>query len=131
MADLAEVPGLIPTAATVFLATGRQSLADLSGLAPQRVLARIIDQQSAAFPFEGGSYIFGTPPFTVEEEVAFFRTERIDWVVVKNAGGAASYSKLAAARHVGLPVAIQCRPALPAGVNVVETVESAQAWAGA
>ncbi|MEM7439303.1 MAG: cobalt-precorrin-6A reductase [Pseudomonadota bacterium] len=126
--DLDEVPGLIPSDAKVFLATGRQSLMPLAGLAPRPVLARIIDPPDAPFPFEGGRYVIGKPPFSVEEEIDFFRKEAIDWVVVKNAGGAASFSKLAAARTLGLPVAIQRRPNLPAGVDVVENIDAALSW---
>lgn len=125
---LEEAASLIPPKKTVFLATGRQSLNALSNLAPRRVLARIIDPPDAPFPFEGGRYVIGKPPFSVEEELTFYRREEIDWVVVKNAGGAASYSKLAAARQLGLPVIIQRRPSLPAGVSAVETVRDTLAW---
>lgn len=129
--DLAQAPRLIPQDATVFLGTGRKSLDDLAGLAGRRVLARVIDPPTRPFPFAGGRFVLGKPPFSVAEEVAFFRAEGIDWLVVKNAGGAASYSKLEAARALGLPVVIQRRPALPPGVAVVETVDAALDWVAA
>lgn len=128
---LEEVPALIPPGATVFLGTGRKSLAALSGLAGRRVLARVIDPPEGPFPFPGGRFVQGRPPFSVEEEMAFFRAEGVDWLVVKNAGGSASFSKLEAARRLALPVAIQSRPPLPAGVRRARTVEEALAWAEA
>lgn len=127
---LEDAAALIPDRATVFLGTGRQSLGALSGLSPRRVLARVIDPPDRPFPFAGGRFVVGTPPFTVEEERSFFVAEGVDWLVVKNAGGAASFSKLEAARALGLPVVIQRRPVLPAGVTKVETVEEALAWVG-
>lgn len=125
---LAEAAALIPEAACVFLGTGRQSLAALANLAPRRVLARVIDPPTGPFPFAGGRFVVGTPPFSMAEEMAFFTAEGIDWLVVKNAGGAASFSKLEAARELGLPVVIQRRPGLPEGVMRVGTVADAVAW---
>lgn len=125
---LEDVPPLIPGTATVFLGTGRNSLRSLSGLRGRRVLARVIDPPTKPFPFDGGRFVTGSPPFSVAEEVAFFKAEKVDWVVVKNAGGTPSYTKLEAARQLGLPVAIQRRPALPRGVRTVGTVEAALEW---
>ena len=61
------------------------------------------------------------------DEIALLRTHAIDVVVARNAGGNATYAKIAAARERGLPVIMIGRPALPAG-NVSETVAGALAW---
>ena len=74
-----------------------------------------------------GRFVLGRPPFSVEEEVAFFESEGIDWLVVKNAGGLRSRSKLDAARQLGLPVVMQKRPKRP-NVSVVWTVAECMAW---
>lgn len=111
--DLCQAAALIPRQARVFLGTGRGSLQALSNLAPRPMFARVIDPPDAPFPFDGGRYVVGRPPFSVEEEVAFFKAERIDWLVIKNSGGAESFSKLEAASRLHLPVVLQNRPALP------------------
>jgi precorrin-6A/cobalt-precorrin-6A reductase len=48
-------------------------------------------------------------------------------VVAKNSGGAATYSKIAAARALGIEVVMIRRPQVPES-TVVETVEEAVAW---
>jgi len=52
---------------------------------------------------------------------------RIDAIVAKNSGGAATYGKIAAARALGVPVIMLRRPAAPDG-EALETVDEAVAW---
>lgn len=53
-------------------------------------------------------------PFTPDGERALFSAARIDAIVTKNSGGAATEAKLKVARERGLPVVMLTRPALPA-----------------
>lgn len=123
-----EAANHIPEGAVVFLATGRQTLQNFANLGNRRLICRQIDPPDAPFPFPGGEYRIGRPPFSVEDEVALFREFGIDWLVVKNAGGVASRSKLDAARILGLPVAMIERPKQPKATRL-ETVEEAMGWA--
>lgn len=131
-----EVAKIIPEGSTVFLGTGRQTLGDFSNMVNRRLLCRVIDPPQGPFPFAGGRFVVGRPPFSIAEEVTFFQAKSVDWLVVKNAGGARSRSKLDAARQLGLPVVMQRRPSLPfvssvADVPFVETVAACVAWLGA
>jgi len=117
----------IPKGATVFLATGRQTLERFVGLTERRLICRQIDPPEHPFPFPNGAYLVGRPPFSVEDERALFQRLGVDWLVVKNAGGAASATKLTAARELGLPVAMIARPPQP-DAERVETVEAAMDW---
>lgn len=119
----------IPPGATVFLATGRGTLMDFSALAGQgrRLISRQIEVPDAPFPWQGGAYLVGRPPFSVADEVALFKRLNVDWLVVKNAGGEAPRSKLEAARRLGIPVLMLARPAPPPG-RVVDSVEAALDW---
>lgn len=117
----------IPPGATVFLATGRGSLSDFAHLAGRRLICRQIDPPEAPFPYENGEFLVGRPPFSLAEEVALFQARNVDWLVVKNAGGSLSRSKLDAARALGLPVLMIARPAQPPG-DKVETAPAAMAW---
>ena len=122
-----DVTDLIPSGATVFLATGRQTLERFAGLEGCEVIARQIDPPEGPFPFPGGRFLVGRPPFSVKDEMDLFRDLGVDWLVVKNAGGLPSRSKLDAARVLGIPVAMIRRPPQPPGEKV-ETVEEVRAW---
>ncbi len=120
----------IPEGARVFLATGRQTLERFANLTGRYLICRQIDPPETRFPFENGEYLLGRPPFSEDHERAFFTRLRVDWVVVKNAGGSAPMSKLAAARDLGLPVIVINRPAQPDAPRV-STVEDALTWVAA
>jgi len=125
--QLDQVAALIPKGATVFLGTGRQTLDSFANLADHRLICRQIDPPERPFPYPNGRYQVGRPPFSIEDEIAFFQAEAIDWLVVKNSGGEASRSKLDAARKLGLPVILQARQALP-DATVVETPQACVDW---
>ncbi len=122
-----EVTRHIAPGSTVFLATGLQNLTDFSALRECRVIARRIDAPREAFPFPGGEFLLGRPPFSIEDEVALFRRLGVDWLVVKDSGGQASRSKLDAARALGIRVALIERPPQPDGVKLT-TVQEALTW---
>jgi len=67
-------------------------------------------------------------PFDVAGEVAEFKAQGIDTLVVHNAGGHGGWPKLGAARALGIKVILIERPKLP-DMEMVETVEAALAWA--
>ena len=73
------------------------------------------------------AYITGRGPFDEANERVLLAQHRIEVIVAKNSGGAATYGKIVAARALGLPVIMLRRPALPE-VETVETVEAALAW---
>ena len=112
---------------TAFLGTGRQTLERFGNLNDVRIICRQIDPPSGPFPFPGGEFLVGRPPFPVADEVALFQRLKIDWLVVKNAGGARSESKLIAARQLKIPVLMIRRPQMP-DADRVKTVQEALAW---
>lgn len=122
-----EAAAHIPQGVNVFLGTGRQTLESFANLTGRRVICRQIDPPEGPFPFEGGEFLIGRPPFSVVDEVALFRRLGVDWLVVKNAGGAASATKLTAARELGIPVLMLARPETGNWPQVA-SVEAALAW---
>lgn len=124
---ISEIPMLIPKGAAVFLGTGRQTLSEFACLEGRRLLARVIDPPITPFPFENGEFLVGKPPFPMAEEIALFQEKYVDWLVVKNAGGQKSRTKLDAARALRIPVVMINRPALPRA-KVVETVAETLKW---
>lgn len=117
----------IADGSTVFLATGRQTLDRFANLSKCTLICRQLDVPGGDFPFENGRFLVGTPPFSVPQETALFTRLGVDWLVVKNAGGAAPATKLTAARELGLRVAMINRPPRPDAPRV-ETVDAALAW---
>ena len=126
-----DVATLVTPGQTVFLATGRQTLERFVGLThARRMICRQIDPPTGPFPFPNGEFLIGRPPFSVEHEVALFRDLGVDWLVVKNAGGHASRTKLVAARQLQINVAMIARPPQPEAIQV-DSVEDALAWVAA
>ncbi|MDH6577227.1 cobalt-precorrin-6A reductase [Kitasatospora sp. MAP5-34] len=111
----------------IFLTTGRQGLAAFAHLTDLFFLARSVDAPEAPMP-PRTEVLLDRGPFTLEGERAVLREHRIDVLVTKDSGGAATAPKLAAARELGLPVVIVRRPPAPAGVPEVPDVAGAVAW---
>lgn len=122
-----DAKALIPVGSTVFLATGRGTLVGFANLSEMKLICRQIDPPDGAFPYKNGSYLIGRPPFSVEEEVALFLELGVDVLIVKNAGGLPSRTKLDAARILGIKVLMLRRPPMPKGESV-QTVEAAVLW---
>lgn len=122
-----DVAGLVKMGATVFLGTGSQTLKRYAGLEGCRVLCRQIDPPTAPFPFEGGEFIIGRPPFSKAAEITLFKALGVDWLVVKNSGGTPSRSKLDAARALKIPVAMIRRAPQPEAARV-QSAEAALGW---
>ena len=122
-----EVASLVKPGQTVFMATGPNGLYHYRDLQDCHVICRRIDPPLTPFPFEGGEYLLGRPPFSEQDEIETFRRVNVDWLVTKNSGGDASRSKLDAARALGIKVALMNRPA-PPDATIVETEVGAIDW---
>jgi precorrin-6A/cobalt-precorrin-6A reductase len=116
------VEAIVPFARPLFT-LGREPLAHLNDVPehqywtircleahPGHARARVIDARG---------------PFTAEGERALFTEARIDVVVSKNSGGAATEAKLAVAREMGLPVVMMQRPPLPDAQREFASVQEA------
>jgi precorrin-6A/cobalt-precorrin-6A reductase len=123
VASAKEARRLVPPGAVVFLATGRQTLESFGAFSDCHLICRQIDPPEGPFPFPNGEFRVGRPPFSVEDEVALFKELKVDWLIVKNAGGAASYSKIEAAALLGIPVIFLARPVQPDAEQVASIPE--------
>ncbi|GAA5065057.1 cobalt-precorrin-6A reductase [Streptomyces similanensis] len=127
-ASLAEAARLLPALGRrVFLTTGRMGLAAFADLDDLWFLVRSVDAPEAPHPPRMEA-LLDRGPFTLDGERALLRRHRIDVVVTKDSGGAATAPKLSAAREAGLPVVVVRRPPVPEGVPVVADPESAAGW---
>lgn len=114
----------------VFLTVGRKELAAFAGLEDIWFLVRFIEPARERLPLAHCEVLIGRPPFSLDAEVALMRARRIGALVSKNSGGKATYTKIEAARRLGLPVVMIGRPWLPAAETAWD-LATAVAWAGA
>ncbi|MFE6161188.1 cobalt-precorrin-6A reductase [Streptomyces sp. NPDC056486] len=126
--SLAEAADALPALGKrVFLTTGRMGLAAFAALDQLWFLMRSVDAPDAPHPARM-EVLLDRGPFTLEGERELIRRHRIDVVVTKDSGGAATAPKLAAAREAGIPVVVVRRPPVPEGVTVAGAPEQALAW---
>jgi precorrin-6A/cobalt-precorrin-6A reductase len=129
VASIDEAARAVPATARVFANTGWMSLQDYARFNGSRLFVRQTHDAPRAAPFPFVEFVEGSPPFTQFEEQSLFEQLAITHLICRNVGGAASMSKLLAARAMGLPVFMVARAPLPAHVHVVESTAEALAWA--
>ncbi|MGE5270900.1 MAG: cobalt-precorrin-6A reductase [Thiohalocapsa sp.] len=92
-------------------------------------VVRLIDPPRQALPLASHEVVQGRGPFTLAGERQLLARHAIDVLVCKASGGAATATKLVAARELGLPVIMVRRPRAEPG-PAVDTVEAAVEWLG-
>lgn len=112
---------------TVFLTIGRQEAVVFSAAPQHAYLARTVEPLGDVLRVPHLTAIEARGPFGAASEVALMREAGIEVVVSKNAGGAATYGKIAAARELALPVVMVRRPQKP-DVPSVADAEGALRW---
>ncbi|MFD7495140.1 cobalt-precorrin-6A reductase [Streptomyces sp. NPDC059832] len=126
--SLAEAAAALPALGRrVFLTTGRMGLAAFAGLDELWFLMRSVDAPEAPYPARM-EVLLDRGPFTLDGERELIRRHRVDVVVTKDSGGAATAPKLTAAREARIPVVVVRRPPVPEGIPVVDGPEPAVDW---
>ena len=93
------------------LAVGRERLEPFLALERPNLLVR--HRHNPAPDLKPNSTaLFQPGPFSIEQEVAFLKREKVDCIVAHNAGGQGGWPKLGAARELGMPVILINRPKL-------------------
>ncbi|WP_367714248.1 cobalt-precorrin-6A reductase (plasmid) [Nitratireductor sp. GISD-1A_MAKvit] len=124
MAEAAKLLGQEPR--RVFLAIGRQEVQMFRAAAQHHYRVRSVEPVEPSHLPANAHCILARGPFSEADEIALLTEHRIDIVVAKNSGGAATYGKIAAARRLGLPVIMIDRPK-PSGTATVANVDEALA----
>ncbi|MBM3481944.1 MAG: cobalt-precorrin-6A reductase [Alphaproteobacteria bacterium] len=111
----------------VFLTIGGRGLAPFATLTDLWFLVRLIERPSEPIPLAHLRLILARGPFSVAAERDLMVEERIDLLITRASGGAATEAKLIAARELLLPVILIDRPPGPGG-EVVTTIDEALVW---
>jgi precorrin-6A/cobalt-precorrin-6A reductase len=111
----------------VFLTTGRSGVAAFADVDAWFLIRAVTPPDEQALP-RRHHLLLSRGPYYYDQELALLREHRIDALVTKNSGGPMTRPKLDAAASLGVPVVMVDRPALPAGVDTVSTVDDAVAW---
>ncbi|MBM1173711.1 cobalt-precorrin-6A reductase [Microvirga arabica] len=112
----------------VFLTVGRLELPPFAAAPQHTYLVRTIGPIGDALPVPNVIAIQDRAPFNEAAERALMERERVEIVVTKNSGGAATYPKIAAARALGVPVIVVARPEKPRGIEEVASADAALEW---
>ncbi len=97
----------------VFLALGRQDVAAFTAAPRHSYVIRSVDPVEPPLDVPDATYILARGPFAEEDDCTLLGQHHIDAIVAKNSGGSATYSKIAAARTLGIEVILLNRPDLP------------------
>lgn len=110
----------------VFLAIGRQNLAEFADWTDRYVLVRVVDPPDFDVPVSW-EVLRARGPFALADELKLLRDRRIDVLITKDSGGTTD-AKLDAAAELGVAVVAVRRTSPPEGVEVVCSVADALAW---
>ncbi len=115
---------LRPRARRLFVTLGRRALPELAAAEAFTFVMRGITRP-ADVP-DNVIWVAGRPPFPLEVELDLLRRFEIQALFIQASGGELTYSKLAAARELRLPVVMLTRPQPPEGA--AGSVPEALAW---
>ena len=128
VSDLDTAATLLPDMAKrAFLSVGSQRLESFSSVRGVHLVVRLIDPSPAVLSLMDHTVVLGRGPFDIEGERDLLRREKIDTIVSRNSGGAATYAKIAAARDLNIPVVMVAPPAREMG-ETVESLEKSLRW---
>ena len=112
---------------TVFLTQGRLQLAAFARAPHHRYIVRAIDRPDEIDALPDCKLILARGPFSLADELALMKRERIEALVTKNSGGRATYAKIEAARALGIEVVILRRPDGPEA-ETLHDLDAVMAW---
>ncbi|MGY6710231.1 MAG: cobalt-precorrin-6A reductase [Rhizobiaceae bacterium] len=126
--EVASVPEAVAAlgarARRVLVTLGRQELAPLQAFPHHFYLIRSVDPVDPPLDLPRAQYLLARGPFGEDEERRLLLDHRIDTILSKNSGGAATYGKIAAAKALGVEVVMVRRP-VKADAATVATVDEA------
>ena len=90
-------------------------------------LVRRVDPPPQPLPLRHSEVLLARGPFALDDERRILVQHRIEAIVSRASGGAATEAKLDAAREAGIPVVLIARPPPPTP-PIVSSVDAALTW---
>jgi precorrin-6A/cobalt-precorrin-6A reductase len=128
MGDAVTALGVRPK--TVFLTQGRLQLAAFARAPQHRYIVRAITRPADIGALPDCKLILARGPFSLADELALMKRERIEALVTKNSGGHATYTKIEVARALNIEVVI-VRPPPAAEAETLYDLDAVLAWIAA
>lgn len=126
--DLRQAASILPLYGKVcFLTVGKQSISAFSQVSSVNFIVRLMETPNCPLSLNKHEIIIARPPYQLDQDILLLENKKIDILVAKNSGGNDTYSKIVAARRLGLPVVMVSRPTSPPG-KIVESVSDALSW---
>lgn len=128
--DMAGAVAALPaTGARVFLAIGKQHVAEFAAKPGNFYLLRLVDPPAGPLPLPNAKAVIARGPFDMASDRQLLDQHAITHIVAKMSGGSGARAKLDAARALGLPVILIDRPQVPPR-RVLDRPEAVMAWLG-
>lgn len=129
VADTASAVAALGSASRrVFLALGRNEVHAFEAAPQHFYLVRSVDPVTPPLAVSQVHYVLARGPFNEAADCSLLQQHRIDVVVSKNSGGRPSYSKISAARTLGIEVVMIGRPLQ---MHAAVAASAGEAWASA
>ena len=126
--DLCQAASILPSYGKVcFLTVGKHSISAFSQISNVNFVVRLMEIPDRPLSLIKYKTIIARPPYQVDQDILLLKNKKVDVLIAKNSGGNATYSKIMAARTLGLPVVMVSRPTTPPG-KIVESVSDAVSW---
>ncbi len=127
VSSITNAAEILPESARVFAALGARGLQGLTCRRDLHVAARMLSPPQWSLP-PRWRILLAPPRKTAAQEAALLRSLRMEWLICRNAGGAAGLPRLQAARMCGLPVIMIEPPPPLAGVPRLVDIASLLSW---
>jgi precorrin-6A/cobalt-precorrin-6A reductase len=111
----------------IWLTLGTADIEAFAALTEHWFLVRRVDPPPEPLPLRQSEVLLARGPFALSDERRILAEHRIEAIVSRASGGAATAAKLDAAREAGIPVVMIARPPSPAP-PIVPTVDAAMIW---
>jgi precorrin-6A/cobalt-precorrin-6A reductase len=111
----------------VFSGIGSLALPAFRAAPQHSYVIRLIDMPREPLDLPNAVLIRAHGPFTTQDDIRLFQEHGIEAVLAKNSGGGATFSKIEAARALGLPAIMIGRPFIPPRPSVA-TPADAMVW---
>ena len=114
VADINAAVAAIPEEPhNIFLAIGKQHLAEFSAKPQHYYLTRLVDRPQEPLSIPTYTSVISKGPFTYSEDKALIQSHAINLIIAKNSGGKGAQAKLDVARDLRIPVIMIDRPPIP------------------